>query len=99
MVWRKGQAYSQDLRDRVLVAVDEGERVYEVAAQFRVSVSYIYKALERREQTGAATPGTRGGAQRPRCFVATKPPCSCICARTPMPRLANCAGGCSRPAA
>ena len=23
MAWRKGQAYSQDLRDRVLAAVDE----------------------------------------------------------------------------
>lgn len=64
MSWRQGQAYSQDLRDRVLLAVDEGERVRAVAAQFRVSVSYIYKALERRTRTGAATPGARGGAQR-----------------------------------
>lgn len=64
MSWRSGQAYSQDLRDRVLEAVDEGGRVREVAGQFRVSVSYIYKALERRARTGAATPGARGGARR-----------------------------------
>lgn len=64
MAWQNGQAYSQDLRDRVLIAVDEGERVCAVAVQFRVSRSYIYKALERRARTGAATPGARGGAQR-----------------------------------
>ena len=52
MAWRRGQAYSQDLRDRVLAAVDGGMPVYEAAALFQVSVSYIYKALGRRERTG-----------------------------------------------
>ena len=42
-----GVAYSQDLRDRVLAAVDGGLRVYSAAPLFRVSVSYIYKALGR----------------------------------------------------
>lgn len=64
MGWRSGQAYSQDLRDRVLSAVDGGLRVREAAPLFRVSVSYIYKALERRTATGATTPSARGGAQR-----------------------------------
>lgn len=64
MGWRSGQAYSQDLRERVLAAVDGGLRVREAAPLFRVSVSYIYKALERRTATGATTPSARGGAQR-----------------------------------
>ena len=65
MGWRSGQAYSQDLRDRVLAAVDGGLRVRAVAPLFRVSVSYIYKALERRTATGETTPLARGGRQRP----------------------------------
>jgi transposase len=64
MTWRTGQAYSQDLRDRVLAAVDGGLRVREVAPLFRVSVSYIYKALERRKATGQTQPSARGGARR-----------------------------------
>ena len=52
MAWRRGQAYSQDLRERVLAAVDGGLGAYRAAALFRVSVSYIYKALDRRRSTG-----------------------------------------------
>lgn len=52
MSWRQGQAYSQDLRERVLAAVDRGTPVYEAAPLYQVSVSYIYKALARRRQTG-----------------------------------------------
>lgn len=55
MGWRSGQTYSEDLRERVLAAVDRGGRVYEVAPLFEVSVSYIYKALARRRLTGIAT--------------------------------------------
>jgi transposase len=65
MSWRSGQAYSQDLRDRVLAAVDGGLRVREAAPLFRVSISYIYKALERRALTGETKPSARGGLQRP----------------------------------
>lgn len=49
---RSGQAYSQDLRDRVVAAVDGGMSAYQVAPLFQVSVSYIYKALIRRRTTG-----------------------------------------------
>lgn len=51
-MWRSGRAYSQDLRDRVLRAIDEGGKAYDVAGLFNVSVSYIYKALSRRRATG-----------------------------------------------
>lgn len=52
MHWTSGRAYSQDLRDRVMAAVDAGEAVRAVAPRFGVSVSYIYKALIRRRQSG-----------------------------------------------
>ena len=52
MAWKSGQSYSADLRSRVLAAVDGGIPARSVAARFRVSVSYIYKALGRRDATG-----------------------------------------------
>lgn len=52
MGWRRGQAYSDDLRHRVLAAVDDGRPAYQVAKVFKISVSYIYKALERRRTAG-----------------------------------------------
>lgn len=55
MSWRRGQAYSQHLRDRVLAAIDRGMGAYEAAVLFQVSVSWIYKALARRRKTGEST--------------------------------------------
>ena len=52
MAWKSGQSYSTDLRSRVLAAIDGGSPAKAVARQFQVSVSYIYKALGRREATG-----------------------------------------------
>jgi transposase len=52
MVWKSGQSYSTDLRGRVLAAIDGGKPARAVAQLFQVSVSYIYKALARREATG-----------------------------------------------
>ncbi|WP_446652559.1 IS630 transposase-related protein [Blastomonas sp.] len=52
MGWRSGQSYSQDLRDRVIGAVDGGMAVREAAAVFKVSIAYIYKALIRRRLAG-----------------------------------------------
>ena len=45
MVWRRGQTYSQDLRDRVLGADTLTAR--QAAARFGVSVSYVVKARQR----------------------------------------------------
>ena len=65
MGWRSGQRYSQDLRDRVLSAVDGGMAVRQAAATFGVSPSYIYKALMRRRLTGDSGPNpNRGHAPR-----------------------------------
>jgi transposase len=54
MMWRRGQAYSQDLRDRILSAQGSARMV---AAQFLVSVSYVVKARQRRDRQGAVRPG------------------------------------------
>jgi transposase len=61
MGWRSGQAYSQDLRERVLAAVDAGMSVREAARVFRVSISYIYKALIRRRHTGETVARSQHG--------------------------------------
>jgi len=50
-----GKPYSQDLRERVLGALDDGGDAYEIAPLFNVSVSYIYKILGRRRTTGETT--------------------------------------------
>src|SRR5271154_544334 len=55
MSWRRGQAYAQHLRDRVLAAVDRGMGAYQAAPMFQVSVSWIYKALARRRDSGEST--------------------------------------------
>ena len=65
MGWRQGQSYSEDLRARVLAAVDGGMTARAAAKLFRVSVSYIYKALIRRRHTGEVSASTRRG-HRPR---------------------------------
>jgi transposase len=58
--------YSQDLRERVIAAVDSGTGAYVAAPLFRVSVSYIYKALIRRRATGEVTARRSGGGPRPK---------------------------------
>lgn len=66
MAWRRGKSYSQDLRDRALAAADDGERVGQIAAMLRVSVSYVSKVLSRRRLTRQTT------AQPQRCHVVPK---------------------------
>ena len=53
MVWHIGQAYGQDLRDRVLNAKGS---IREVAARFSVSKSYVARARSRRRRHGEDTP-------------------------------------------
>ena len=65
MVWRQGQSYSQDLRARVLAAIDGGMTARSAASVFQVSVSYIYKALIRRRRTGEVSASSQRG-HRPR---------------------------------
>ncbi|MFD2406724.1 hypothetical protein ACFSVK_14930 [Azorhizophilus paspali] len=55
MGWRRGQAYGQDLRDRVLAA--EGS-IREVARRFAVSDSYVARARSR-QQLGQVSAGVQ----------------------------------------
>jgi transposase len=50
------KAYSQDLRQRVLRAVDDGHRQAEVAETFAVSVATIKRYLKQRRETGHLVP-------------------------------------------
>ena len=55
MAWRRGQAYDQDLRDRVLAFPEA--TLAELADRFGVSKSYVCKARARLRDLGEATPG------------------------------------------
>ena len=55
MAWRRGQAYGQDLRERVLGAA--GLSLRAAATRFAVSPSYVSKVRARLRDTGEATPG------------------------------------------
>lgn len=55
MLYQSGKPYSQDLRERVFAASDDGDRVGEIADLLRVSVSYVSKVLTRRRTTGETT--------------------------------------------
>lgn len=61
-MWRRGQAYSQDLRDRVLAA--DGESARDVADRLEVSASYVVKARQRRDRDGRLTAGRQSCGPR-----------------------------------
>ena len=56
MSWRKGQAYGQDLRDRVLAVPG---LLREVAERFGVSASYVSRARSRLSRLGQASAGAQ----------------------------------------
>jgi transposase len=77
--WRRGQAYSQDLRERVLAAAALSARA---AARFGVSVSYVVKARQRRDRLGETAPGPQRSPGRRaswrRTMTRSLPPCAPI---------------------
>jgi transposase len=64
MAWRRGQAYGQDLRERVAAAASLSLRA--AAARFAVSPSYVAKVRARLRRTGEATPGPQRNHVPPR---------------------------------
>jgi transposase len=59
-------AYSIDLRERVVAACDRGDATREqIAARFAVSVPWIRKLLRQRRQTGSIAPRPHGGGRAP----------------------------------
>src|SRR5215218_1844751 len=64
MAWRRGQAYGQDLRERVLAAA--GLSLRAAAARFAVSPSYVSKVRARLRDTGDTAPGPQRNHVPPR---------------------------------
>lgn len=59
--------YSNDLRERIVAAVDRGEHsLRELATLFTVSLSCIVRLLRRHRDTGAVTPKPHGGGAPPK---------------------------------
>ena len=55
------RAYSLDLRERVVGAVETGEPCRSVAAAYGVSVSSVVRWSQRKRRTGSAAAGKMGG--------------------------------------
>jgi transposase len=56
---------SQDLRRRLVRAVDEGSSARAAAARFQVSVSAAIKLVRRVRETGSMEPAKMGGYRKP----------------------------------
>lgn len=56
---------SNDLRERVIVALSRGESCRAVASRFGVAVSSVVKWSQRYRATGSVTPGKMGGHRKP----------------------------------
>src|SRR5947209_346611 len=58
--------YSNDLRERILAAVDRGEdSLRDIAALFCVSLSFIVRLLQRYRSTHSVQPKPHGGGVQP----------------------------------
>jgi transposase len=60
------EAYSQDLRERVLRALVRGDRPTEIARRFEVSRVWVYRVRDRQRETGARSSFQMGGHRRSR---------------------------------
>jgi transposase len=60
-----GRPLSNDLRERVVAAVEKGASCRAVAARFEVAVSSVVKWSQRRRNTGSVSPGKMGGHCKP----------------------------------
>jgi transposase len=95
MLLQRGKAYSQDLRDRVFAASDDGERVGEVADLLRVSVPYVSRVLTRRRTTGETTAARSAVTSRRSWRRSTRRSVSMLLAMATR-RSRDCVGGCWR---
>ena len=58
--------YSDDLRERVVRAVEGGSSRHEAAGRFGVSVSFVVKLMQRFHATGSFQPSDFGGHGKPK---------------------------------
>ena len=89
-----GRPYSQDLRDRVLSAVDGGMLPSETAELVEVNVSYVYKLLIRRRTTEITTALPWAAGPRPKLEEYDKR-CAAMSPNSLTQRLRRSEPGCS----
>jgi transposase len=86
---------SQDLRDRIVRAVEAGSSIRRAALRFDVSPSAAVKLMRRVRESGTAAPARFGGHRRPvldahenlvRSFVEAKPDITLVEIRTDLAR-------------
>lgn len=58
------RAYSQDLRDRVLGALERGERPTDIAVRFEVSRGWVHQVRRRLREEGRRSSWPMGGHRR-----------------------------------
>ena len=58
------QAYSEDLRERVLFRADRGETIRSIAAALQISPSCVSKWKKLRRETGELKPGKMNGHKK-----------------------------------
>jgi transposase len=56
-----GKPYSDDLRERVVAAIESGHTREEVAELFNVALSTVGGFIKRKRETGSVSPGKFGG--------------------------------------
>lgn len=59
------RAFSNDLRERAVTAMQSGESCRSVAARFGVAPSSVVKWTDRARRTGSVSPAKMGGYRRP----------------------------------
>ena len=77
------EAYSMDLRQRILSACDAGKKTRQVAQQFEVCESWVRRLKQRRRELGIIAPLPRNAGRKPalddaararlRGFIAVRP--------------------------
>jgi transposase len=65
------EAYSLDLRKRVLADCDSGQKTKQVATKYDVSESWVRRLKQKHRETGSIAPRPRSGG-RPAIIVATR---------------------------
>src|SRR4051812_42926312 len=67
------RAFSNDLRERIVAAVERGEHtLQQIAELFLVNVSVIVRLLQRKRQTGSVAPKPHAGGPSPKLDDAAK---------------------------
>ena len=56
-----GKPYSEDLRERVIGAAQDGATIPEIAEQFGVSISSVVRFRRLHRETGSVSPAKFGG--------------------------------------